>query len=107
MTERTIRNDAELAAAGFPVITADQKLRAIAFRDYDHQPWQVKRGDYYTIDRADLKLFRVLDVPELPEEDLLVEVQDGQRIKVPGVGEPFHAQRVHVPEWIFKITEPV
>lgn len=40
----------------------DQKLQALADKHYTFIPWVPKAGDYYTTDRADLELYRVVKI---------------------------------------------
>lgn len=96
------------------IITHRQKLKACEFRFYQHQVWEPKVGDFYTIVRDDLKLFEITreengeffirchepdPVTELPT------VQDyEQGFAVKGfTTEGFGPARVWVPEWIFKL----
>lgn len=43
-------------------LTPDQKLQALAARFYQGLEWVPKAGDLYTTSRADLEVYRVVDV---------------------------------------------
>ncbi len=43
-------------------LTPEQKLEALAARFYQGLEWSPKAGDLYTTSRADLEVYRVVDV---------------------------------------------
>jgi hypothetical protein len=56
MAEQAVKSPTEL--------TESQKLQALALKYYSGFKWQPKAGDYYTTCRADLELYRVIDVTD-------------------------------------------
>ncbi len=87
-------------------LTHEQKLQALAHRFYQGSAWQPKVGDYYTTSRADLELYRVMNVEggkiyteyctrpgELTEWDADTFTTHG-----------FGPRRVHVPDFILAST---
>jgi len=82
-------------------LTEQQKLHALAARFYEELEWKPKAGDYYTTSRADLELYRVVDVKdgvvfteyctspgvniaEWPESEFIAEGFGPKRVYVPG-----------------------
>lgn len=80
-------------------LTPQQKLQAMAFRFYQDGEWQPKAGDLYTTTRADLEVYRVVDVRDglviteytedgighsvWPESEFLTEGFGPKRVWVP------------------------
>jgi hypothetical protein len=83
-------------------LTPQQKLEALALRFYQGQEWTPKAGDLYTTSRADLELYRVVEV----REDVIVtEYTEGcaDCATWPAtefLTEGFGPNRVWVPDWI-------
>ena len=83
-------------------LTLPQKLKALANKYYQDAKWTPKEGDYYTTSRADLELYRVVQVTET---EVITEY-----VTRPGVittwpaneftTQGFGPKRVHVPGWI-------
>jgi hypothetical protein len=87
-------------------LTATQKLHAMAHRFYSRQPWTPQPGDFYTSSRADLELYKVVDVRDgkvlttyLPEGGTVAEWPADEFL----ADHTFGYARVHVPAWVFKI----
>lgn len=85
------------------VLTAGQKLQALALRFYQCLEWAPKAGDYYTTSRADLELYKVVDVRDgkvfttyLPEGGTVAEWPAEEFLSE----ETFGRCRVHVPDWV-------
>lgn len=81
-------------------LTPQNKLEALALRFYQGHVWEPKPGDYYTSSRADLEVYRVVDVTD---DEVITEYAEG------GMGvskwprsefttEGFGLMRVWVPE---------
>lgn len=89
-------------------ITDRQKLQAFEFKFYQGAKWEPKVGDYYTITRADNQLCRIVDEDE---ENFYVKLswldgQVGNATPFPKQGfntEGFGTNRIHCPDWIFKV----
>lgn len=84
-------------------LTAEQKLHALAFRFYQSAGWEPKAGDYYTTSRADLELYKVVDVRDgkvfttyLPEGGTVAEWPAEEFLSE----KTFGRCRVHVPDWV-------
>lgn len=45
-------------------LNPNQKLQALAYRFYSDQKWKPEAGHYYTTSRADLELYRVVDIKD-------------------------------------------
>lgn len=86
-------------------ITLTQKLQAIQFKYHDYQKWEPKVGDFYTIVRNDLKLFKIVR-EEAGQFFFICNEYDGESaFPVEGFADKdFGINRVHVPEWIFNTT---
>lgn len=85
-------------------ITLLQKLKAIELKYYQHQKWEPKVGDYYTIVRADDKLFQIIREEE-GKFFFVCNKYDGEHsFPVEGfTTADFGPNRVWVPEWIFQL----
>lgn len=87
-------------------LTHQQKLEAMAHRFYQEVEWRPKAGDYYTTSRADLELYRVVEV----RDDVIVTDYTESSAGVSEwpvaefLTEGFGPKRVWVPEWI--ISQP-
>lgn len=85
-------------------LTAEQKLEAMAHRFYQGVEWTPKAGDLYTSARADLEVYRVVEV----RDDVIV-TEYTENGTAPSewpihefLSEGFGPSRVWVPEWIIK-----
>lgn len=88
-------------------LTPMQKLHALSNRFYSGVAWTPKAGDYYTTSRADLELYKVVDVRDgkvfttyLPEGGTVDEWPSDEFLSP----ETFGYARVHVPSWVFEKT---
>ena len=83
-------------------LTYQQKLAALDHRFYQGAEWKPKAGDYYTTSRADLELYRVVDVTGNVVITDYTENSAGPS-EWPADGfltEGFGPLRVWVPDWI-------
>jgi hypothetical protein len=84
-----------------------QKLNALQYKYYQGGKWIPKEGDFYTTSRADLELYKVVEVTDtkiktkycLPERGDSISEWDKETFLTEGFG----VNRVYVPEWIFAI----
>lgn len=91
-------------------LTHEQKLEAMAHRFYQGAEWQPKAGDYYTTSRADLEVYKVIEV----RDDVIVtdytenSAGPSEWPASEFLTEGFGPQRVWVPDWIFNtpVGEP-
>lgn len=91
------------------VLTPKQKLSAIAFKYYQYAKWEPKTGDYYTTDRDDLQLYRIVEADEKvvktkycdPSFSTAISEWPTERFLL-----DFGLHRVWVPDWILKPTHP-
>lgn len=88
-------------------LTAEQKLEAMAHRFYQGAEWTPKAGDLYTTSRADLEVYRVIEV----RDDIIITdytENSAGTSEWPAsefLTEGFGPLRVWVPEWIFNAHE--
>lgn len=89
------------------MLTERQKLLALEHRFYNHQKWIPKEGDYYTSTRSDLELYRVVGINETKIFTVYADENRSETIsewdKETFLTEGFGINRVHVPDFIFKI----
>lgn len=87
-------------------LTPEQKLEALAARFYQGMEWVPKAGDLYTTSRADLEVYRVVDVrdgivtTEYTENGAGVSVWPEHEFLIEGFG----PKRVWVPPHILSAT---
>jgi len=87
-------------------ITPRQKLAAIELKYYQHQIWVPAVGDFYTIVRNDLKLFKITQEENGLFYFLCNEYDSEGTFPVKGFAtEDFGPNRVHVPTFIFTVPE--
>ena len=83
-------------------LTHQQKLEAMAHKYYSHQTWVPKKGDFYTLSRADLELYQVLEADE--EKVVTSYLPVGERPTATWKRDEFLTgfglNRVHVPHFI-------
>ena len=87
-------------------ITHKQKLMAIEFKYYQHQKWEPKVGDFYTIVRNDLKLFQIVREENGHFVFICNEYEAEASFPVEGfTTEGFGPNRVWVPDFIFQVVD--
>lgn len=86
-------------------LTCNQKLNALAYRFYQGGKWIPKSGDFYTTSRADLELYKVVDVTDNKimtkyciGSDVISEWDKGTFLT-----KGFGINRVYVPDFIFDL----
>jgi len=89
----------------FEKLTEQQKLHSLAARFYQELEWVPKEGDYYTTSRADLELYRVVDIKDgkvfteyCTNPGLNIAEWDQSEFTTGGFG----PKRVYVPDWILE-----
>ena len=87
-------------------LTEMQKLHALAYKYYQGQKWEPKKGDYYTTSRADLELYQVVDVTDTKVVTRYLVGSDNvsEWDKNGFLTEGFGVNRVWVPHFIFKLN---
>lgn len=85
-------------------LTFSQKLNALAHRFYQGAAWVPKSGDYYTTSRADLELYRVVDIQDgkvyteyCTRPGVLTEWPESEFTT-----QGFGPKRVWVPDWVLQ-----
>lgn len=86
-------------------LTENQKLHALAYKYYQGAKWDPKKGDYYTTSRADLELYRIVDITDTK---ILTQYTTGSDAisewdKDGFLTEGFGVNRVYVPDFIFRL----
>ncbi len=86
-------------------LTYEQKLQAMANRFYQGAEWSPKAGDHYTTSRADLEVYRVMDVADgvvyTAYTEGSKEISEWPAAEF--LTEGFGPNRVHVPNWLLDI----
>lgn len=88
----------------YPKLTAEAKLQAFQSKYYQGVEWEPKKGDYYTTTRADLELYKIVEIDEkyvyttYMREDSPIDKWPKEGFTTEGFGD----RRMHVPDYLFK-----
>ena len=99
------------AGEAVPVaLTYSQKLEALSLRFYQGMTWNPKAGDYYTTSRADLELYRVVEVEDGTVKTQYCDQRNTDAVASWPVEEftsaGFGPKRVWVPDFVLSAHPP-
>lgn len=89
----------------YKTLSPMQKLEALAQKNYRQQVWQPKQDDYYTSQRADLELYKIIEIKDgkiytvYCDKECSPQVWDEKDFTNNGFG----LYRVHVPQWVLEL----
>jgi hypothetical protein len=91
------------------LFTTDMKLQAMAHKYYSGIKWEPKAGDYYTSSRADLELYKVIEVTDTKVKTVYVKPDSeiAEWDKDGFTNEGFGLNRVYVPDFVFRLQNNI